>query len=165
MNHFEQHRATGAPPVSLEATIEQARNLRQQHSEDIFRRLGRGERLTAEQLYDTLRAQTLCIWWLLVARHVSYTDGGGSQPAQSVARFVSWIRPYANDPTPPLPATGAGALGMGSSHALALEHLNRSLELIRQDAARLFLTEAEKFTQAGSTQQLPGDSTGREAMA
>ncbi|MBF8194717.1 hypothetical protein ITP53_55535, partial [Nonomuraea sp. K274] len=98
-----QHLATGAPQeegaAGLTAILEQAERDRQEHVDDLFRRMGRGERLGAVQVYDTLRAQTLYTWWRLVARHLEHADGGSLRPAQAVARFVSWIRPYATDPT------------------------------------------------------------------
>ncbi|MFI9836346.1 hypothetical protein ACIHFD_04895 [Nonomuraea sp. NPDC051941] len=169
MNNSQQHPATGAPPtvvpVSLEAVIDQARSTRQQHIDDLFRRLGRGERLTAEQLHNTLHAQTLSTWWLLVARHIEHADGGGLPPAQAIARFVSWITPYLEDPTSPDPEIAVQALGLSSEHELALAHLDRSLALIRQGAARAFLTQAEMLVPACSTEQSPDASTGQEATA
>ncbi|MER6007948.1 hypothetical protein ABT120_56075 [Nonomuraea angiospora] len=169
MNNSPQHPATGAPPegvpASLEAIIAQARHTRQHHLDDIVRRLGRGERLTAEQIYDTLCAQTLCTWWLLVARHIEHADGGRLLPAQAVARFVSWITPYLDDLTPLDPGTAQRALGLSSEHELALAHLDRSLALIRQGAARIFLTQAETFGPARSAEQSPSASTGQEATA
>ncbi|MEV4175677.1 hypothetical protein [Nonomuraea sp. NPDC049709] len=169
MKNSPPHPATGAPPDGvpgrLEAITEHARSVRQHHTDDLFRRLGRGERLTAEQIYDILYAQTLCTWWHLVARHLEYADGGGLRPAQAIARFISWIAPYANNPTPPEPAMPAPAPRVDSERELALDHLNRSLALIRQDAARTFLAQAETLAPACSRQQTPSASTGQEATA
>jgi hypothetical protein len=169
MNNPEQHPATGAPPegtpVPLEAITEQARSARQHHTDDLFRRLGRGERLTAGQIYDTLYAHTLCTWWLLVARHIEYADGGGLRPSQAIARFISWIAPYATDPIPPEPAMPAPAPRADVERAPALDHLERSLALIRQDAARTFLSQAKTLTAACSAEQSPGASTGQETTA
>ncbi|MEV4581508.1 hypothetical protein AB0K16_50565 [Nonomuraea jabiensis] len=169
MNNPEQHPATGAPPDGgaslLEAITEQARSARQHRTDDLFRRLGRGERLTAEQIYDTLYSHTLCTWWLLVARHIEYADSGGLRPAQAIARFVSWIAPYATNSTPPEPAMPAPAPGADSERAAALDHLERSLALIRQNAARAFLLQAETLAPACSHQQTPGTSTRQEDTA
>ncbi|MBB6553321.1 hypothetical protein [Nonomuraea rubra] len=169
MNDAQQPPATGAPPpaapAALEAIIEQARKARQHHTEDTFRRLGRGERLSAEQIYDTLHAHTVCTWWLLVARHIEYADSGGLRPAQAIARFISWIAPYATDPTPPEPATQAPAPGADTERAAALDHLERSLALVRQNAARAFLTQAETLAPACFRQQTPDTSAGQEATA
>lgn len=169
MNNSQQHRTTGAPsesvPDCLEAITEQARSARQHHLDDIVRRLGRGERLTAEQIYDTVRAQTLCTWWQMVARNIERADSEGVRPHHVVARFVAWITPYVNDPTPPAPATAARLLGLSSEDEFALEHLNRSLTLIRQGAARAFLAQAETLAPASFTEQPPSASTGQEATA
>ncbi|MGW6505732.1 hypothetical protein [Nonomuraea angiospora] len=179
MNNPQQHPHTGAPPeksmACLEAIIRQAERDRQDHLDDLFRRLGRGERLGAVQVHDTLRAQTLCTWWRLVARHLEHADGGGLHPAQAVARFVSWIRPYATDPTPPNPtppdpisldpSQDGRTRGQDGERAFALAHLDHSLALIRQDAARAFLTQAETLVPACSPQQSPSASAGQEATA
>ncbi|MFB4285884.1 hypothetical protein ACBJ59_62275 [Nonomuraea sp. MTCD27] len=169
MNDSQQPSAIGAPPpaapASLEAIIEQACSVRQHHTDDLFRRLGRGERLTAEQIYDTLHAHTVCTWWLLVARHIEYADGGGLRPAQAIARFISWIAPYATDPTPPEPAMDAPAPGADSELTAALDHLERSLALIRQNAARAFLAQAETLAPACSRQKTSEASPGQEATA
>ncbi|MGW4409627.1 hypothetical protein ACWEJ6_36755 [Nonomuraea sp. NPDC004702] len=169
MSNSEQLPATGAPPEGgpsrWEVIIEQARSARQDHTDDIFRRLGRGERLSAEQVYDLLHAHTLCTWWLLVARHIEHADSGGLRPAQAIARFISWIAPYANNPTPPEPATDTPSPGADVERALALDHLERSLALIRHDAAHTFLSQAETLALACSRQQTPTASTGQEATA
>ncbi|MEV0615685.1 hypothetical protein AB0I81_20385 [Nonomuraea sp. NPDC050404] len=169
MNNPERHPATGAPleggPGRLEAIIEQARSARKDHTDDIFRRLGRGERLSAAQLYDLLYAQTLSTWWLLVARHIEYADSGGLRPAQAVARFISWIAPYADNPTPPQPATDTPNPGADVERERALDHLERSLALIRHDAAHTFLRQAETLAPACSHQQTPAASTGQEGTA
>ncbi|MEV6986753.1 hypothetical protein AB0M95_36605 [Sphaerisporangium sp. NPDC051017] len=169
MNNSPQHPATGAPPeavsASLEAIIDQARHTRQHHLDDIVRRLGRGERPRAEQIYDALCAQTLCTWWLLVARHIEHAEGGRLRPAHAVARFVSWITPYLGDPTPFDSGIAQRALGLSSEHELALAHLDRSLALIRQGAARIFLTQAETLAPARSAEQSSSASTGQEATA
>ncbi|MEV0621720.1 hypothetical protein AB0I81_50925 [Nonomuraea sp. NPDC050404] len=169
MNDAPQYPATGAPPeklpVALEAIIEQARSARQHHLDDIVRRLGRGERLAAEQVYNTLRAQTLATWWLLVARHIQHAESGGLNPAQAVARFVSWIKPYLDDPTPPDPSPAVPADGQAGELELALAHLGHSLALIRQGAARSFLAQAESLMPACSAEQAGGGSTGQQATA
>jgi hypothetical protein len=168
MNNPQRHPATGAPPakvpVSLQAITEQAQQTWQQHLDDIVRRLGRGERLTAEQIYDTLHAQTLCIWWRLMARHLEHADGGGLRPAQAIARFVSWITPYLDNPTPPEPSQ-VGTRGQDGELELALAHLGHSLALIRQGAARIFLAQAETLEPASLAEQSPSASTGQEATA
>ncbi|MFB4267835.1 hypothetical protein [Nonomuraea sp. GTA35] len=167
MSNSEQLPVTGAPPEGgpsrWEAIIEQARSARQDHTDDIFRRLGRGERLSAAQLYDLLYAHTLCTWWLLVARHIAYADGGGLRPAQAIARFVSWIAPYAD--TPPEPTTHTQNPGADVEREPALDHLEHSLALIRHNAARTFLAQAETLAPACSHQQTPAASTGQEATA
>ncbi|MCF6476188.1 hypothetical protein FAF44_48790 [Nonomuraea sp. MG754425] len=175
MNDSPQHPAIGAPPdklpASLEAITEQARRAHQHHLDDTVRRLGRGERLTAEQVYEALHAQTLCRWWLLVARHIEHADSGGLPPAQAIARFVSWITPYLDDPTPPDPSQAVGTRGREGELELALAHLGHSMALIRQGAARTFLAQAQTLAQAeilvptSLTKQSPSASTGREATA
>ncbi|MEV0386881.1 hypothetical protein [Nonomuraea sp. NPDC050643] len=169
MNTSPQHPAPAAPsgkvPAALETVIEQARSARQQHLDDIVRRLGRGERLSAEQIYTTLRAQTLCTWWRLLARHIEYAEGGGVRPAEAVSRFVSWITPYLDDPTPPDPNVTTRAPGRNGELDFALAHLDHSLALIRQGAARIFLAQAEILAPACSAQQSPSASTGQETTA
>ncbi|MGW4792452.1 hypothetical protein ACWEPC_08580 [Nonomuraea sp. NPDC004297] len=169
MNNAPQHPATGVPPAkvpaSLQAITEQARSTWQHHLDDIVRRLGRGERLSAEQIYDALRAQTLCIWWRLMARHIEHADGGGMPPAQAIARFVSWITPYLNDPTPPDPNLNDGTRGRDGELELALAHLGHSLALIRQGAARIFLAQAETLVPACPAEQSPNASIRQEATA
>ncbi|MFC7101199.1 hypothetical protein ACFQQB_12375 [Nonomuraea rubra] len=107
----------------------------------------------------------MCTWWLLVARHIEYADSGGLRRSQTIARFISWIAPYATDPTPPEPATQAPASGADSERGAALDQLERSLALIRQNAARAFLTQAETLAPACSHQQTPDASPGQEATA
>ncbi|MFC4014804.1 hypothetical protein ACFOY2_46815 [Nonomuraea purpurea] len=175
MNNSQRHPATGAPPervpASLQAITEQARHTWQHHLDDIVRRLGRGERLTAEQIYDTLRAQTLCIWWRLLARHIEHTESQGMRPDQSVAKFVSWITPYLDDPTPPDPSQAVRRCGQDGELELALAHLGHSLALIRQGAARTFLAQAQTLAQAETlapacpAEQAPSASIGQEATA
>ncbi|SEH02410.1 hypothetical protein SAMN05444920_12668 [Nonomuraea solani] len=169
MNNAQRHPATGAPPAqvpaALQAITEQARQTWQRHLDDIVRRLGRGERLTAEQIFDTLRAQTVCTWWRLLVRHLEYADGGGLRPAQAVARFVSWITPYLDDPTPPESSRAAHAGGQDGELEPALAHLDHSLALIRQGAARTFLAQAETLVPASITKQSPSASAGQEATA
>ncbi|MBF8193338.1 hypothetical protein ITP53_48250 [Nonomuraea sp. K274] len=169
MTDPQRHAVTGAPPegvpASLHAITEQVHHNCQQHLDDIVRCLGRGERLSAEQIYGTLRAQTLSTWWRLVTRHIERTDGGESRPAQSVARFVSWITPYLDDPTPPDPRQAIGTRGQDNELELALVHLDHSLALIRQGAARIFLAQAETLGPACPAEQSPTASPGQEATA
>ncbi|MGW2157527.1 hypothetical protein [Nonomuraea sp. NPDC001699] len=154
--------------LSMEAIIEQASEVRRRNADDIARRLGRGERLNAEQLYVTLHAQTLTGWWLLVDRYIQHERGGRDLTSeQTVARFVSWISPYLDDDASALDtATSSQALGLGCAHELALAHVERALALIRQDAARTFLDQAKTLGPASPAEQAPGSSSaGREMKA
>ncbi|MEU6718657.1 hypothetical protein ABZ897_44945 [Nonomuraea sp. NPDC046802] len=166
----DTHTAPAPAPsetLSVEAVIEQARQMRQRNADDIARRLGRGERLTAEQIYDTLRAQTLATWWLLVDRHIQHARSGrGLTPQQTVARFASWVSPYIDDDaTAPDTLTTVRTLGLHCAHELALAHFDRALALIRQDAARTFLAQAKTLGPASPAEQAPSSSAGQEARA
>ncbi len=176
MSNLPQHPdASVTPPnaasapnqtLSVEAVIEQARQMRQRNAEDIARRLGRGERLTAEQLYDLLHAQTLATWWLLIDRHIEHARGGrGLRSVQAVAKFVSWITPYLNKATSPDPAIAVRAVGLHSERELAEAHFDRASALMRQDAARTFLAQVETLVPASSTEQAPSTSAGQETTA
>ncbi|MET8990814.1 hypothetical protein ABZW49_35640 [Nonomuraea wenchangensis] len=150
--------------LSVEAVIEQARQMRKHNADTIGRRLGRGERLSAEVLYDVLHAQTLAGWWLLVDRHIQH--GQGLTPEQTVARFVSWISPYQDDDSSVLDtATSFRVLGLRCEHELALAHVERALALIRQDAARTFLAQVTRLVPASPAEQALGSSAGQEAEA
>ncbi|MFI6180542.1 hypothetical protein ACIA8R_33745 [Nonomuraea sp. NPDC051191] len=153
-------------PVSVEAITEQARQMRQHNADTIGRRLSRGERLSAEVLYDILHAQTLAGWWLLVDRHIRHARGGrGLASEETVARFVSWISPYLDDDASALDtATSCRILGLHCEHELALAHFERALALIRQDAARTFLAQA-KTLQPASPAEAPSSSSAQEAKA
>lgn len=146
------------------AVIEQARQIRRRNAEDIFRQLGRGKRLSAEQLYNILHSQTLATWWLLVDRHIERIGDRGLSPKRAVERFVSWITPYLNDATPPDPALAVRAFGLNSEHELALVHFDRAFALIRQDAARAFLAQVETLAPA-SVEQAPSTSARQEVSA
>ncbi|MFD9950769.1 hypothetical protein ACFWYW_27320 [Nonomuraea sp. NPDC059023] len=152
--------------LSMEAIIEQARITRRRSSDDIARRLGRGEHLSAEQLYDTLRAQTLATWWLLVDRHIRHAGRSqGLTQKQTLAKFASWISSYLDhdDPTPDV-AMVVGVLGPEVEHEFALIHLNRAMALIRRDAARTFIAQAEALAPA-SAEQIPANPTEQEMTA
>ncbi|MFE0156518.1 hypothetical protein ACFWY5_55970 [Nonomuraea sp. NPDC059007] len=152
--------------LSLEAIIEQARTTRRRTSEDFTQKLIRGEYLSGEQFYDTLRAQTLATWWLLVERHIRHT-GGGLPLEQTLAKFASWISSYLdnNDATPDV-ALSVGVLGPEVEHEFALIHLNRAWDLIRRDAARTFIAQAEALAPASAEpEQAPSNSAGDEGMA
>lgn len=154
--------------LSVEAAIEQARQIRKHNADAIGRRLSRGERLSAEVLYDVLHAQTLAGWWLLVDRHIQHARGGRDlTSAQTMARFVSWISPYLDDDASALDTvTSFQALGLRCQHELALAHVERALALIRQDAARTFLAQAKTLGPASPAEQAPSsNSTGQEAKA
>lgn len=152
--------------LSVEGVIEQARQMRQRNAEGIARRLGRGERLKAEVLYDILHTQTLAGWWLLVDRHIQHARGGrGLTPEQTVARFVSWISPYLDDDASALDtATSFRVLGLRCEHELALAHIDRALALIRQNAARSFLAQVKTLVPA-CTEQTPAHSNEQETTA
>ncbi|MGW0481381.1 MULTISPECIES: hypothetical protein [Nonomuraea] len=154
-------------PLSVEVVIAQARQMRQHNADIIGRRLGRGERLSAEVLYDTLHAQILAGWWLLVDRHIRHARGGRGLPSeQTVARFVAWISPYLDDDASALDtATNFRMLGLRCEHELALAHFERALALIRQDAARTFLTQAKALPPASPAEAPSSSSAGREAKA
>ncbi|MGP3917746.1 hypothetical protein [Nonomuraea sp. 10N515B] len=169
MNSLQRHLTTGASPeeipASMGAIIQQTQHNWQHHLDDIIRRLGRGERLRAEQIYDTLHAQTLRTWWRLVARHIEHADGGELSPAQSVARFVSWISPYLDDPTSPEQSQAVRGRGQDGELEHALAHLNHSLALVRQGAARTFLAQAETLAPACCAEQPASAPAGQEATA
>lgn len=160
--------SSAAPDESLavKAVIEQARNLRQSGVEDIARRLSRGERLTAEQLYNLLHIQTLATWWILIDRHIQRArDGRGLTTEQTVARFAAWIRPYLDDDPGDLDtATSVLAHGRGPTQELALAHFDGGLALIRQNAARSFLNQVKTLVPA-CTEQIPAKSTEQEMTA
>ncbi|MFD9939589.1 hypothetical protein ACFWYW_24995 [Nonomuraea sp. NPDC059023] len=152
--------------LSMEAIIEQARTTRRRSSEDIARRLGRGEHLSAEQFHDTLRAQTLATWWLLVDRHIRHAGRSqGLTQKQTLAKFAAWISSYLDhdDPTPDV-AMVVGVLGPEVEHEFSIIHLNRAMALIRRDAARTFIAQAEALAPA-SAEQSPAASSGEEGMA
>ncbi|NRQ38432.1 hypothetical protein HII36_42385 [Nonomuraea sp. NN258] len=156
--------------LSVEEAIEQARQLRQSNAEGIARRLGRGERLSAEVLYDILHTQTLAGWWLLIDRQIRHARGDrllrGLTPEHTVARFVSWISPYLDGDAIALEAAlSVRVLGLRCEYQLALAHLDRALALIRQDAARDFLTQVKTLVPASSAEQATSSSAGREAKA
>ncbi|MFI6295964.1 hypothetical protein ACIBEJ_30505 [Nonomuraea sp. NPDC050790] len=153
--------------LSVEAVIEQARTMRRGNADDLARRLGRGERLSAEQLYETLRNQTLATWWLLVDRHIHYARGARAlAPEQTVARFVSWVSPYLEDDTvTPEVTQSVHILGPGLEHELALAHLERAMALIRRDAARTFLSQVKTLAPAPAPQTPSSTSTGQEKTA
>jgi hypothetical protein len=152
--------------LSVEAIVEQVRRLRRRNAADIARRLGLGERLNAEQLYDILHAQTLATWWLLVDRHIQHArDGRGLTPEQTVNRFVSWISPYLDDDATEFDtAMTVRALGVQSGHELALAHFDQALALIRQDAARTFFAQVKRLASAFA-EQASSTSTEQEARA
>ncbi|MEU4574624.1 hypothetical protein [Nonomuraea sp. NPDC023979] len=157
---------SGAPgeALSLEAVIERARTLRQHNADDIGRRLGRGERLTAEQLYNTLRTQTLATWWLLVDRHIQHACDDRTT-GQIVARYVSWVSPYLEEDTvAPDVALSVHILGPDIEHKLALAHFDRALTLIRRDTARTFMAQAKNLVPA-CTEQTPARPTEQETTA
>ncbi|MFK4043155.1 hypothetical protein ACI2LC_45780 [Nonomuraea wenchangensis] len=150
--------------LSVETVIERARQMRQHNAETVGRRLSRGERLSAEVLYDVLHAQTLAGWWLLVDRHIQHVQG--LTPEQAVARFVSWISPYQDDDSSALDtATSSRVLGLRCEHELALAHIERALALIRQDAARTFLAQVTRLVPASPAEQALDSSAGQEAEA
>lgn len=154
-----------SPALSVEAVIEQAWQARQRNAGNVAGRLARGERLSAERLYDMLHTQKLAGWWLLVDRHSRHSRiGRGLTPAQAVAKYVSWISPYLDDDAPSEPDVALGVLGLSSVHELALAHLDRALALIRQDAASTFLAQAKSLEPA-SIEQAPSTSAGQEATA
>lgn len=157
--------APNATP-SVETVIEQARQMRQRNAEDTFRRLGRGERLNAEQLYDLLHAQTLATWWLLVDRHIQHARGGRElTPEQAVAKFVSWVSPYLGDDPGDLDTTtSVRVLGLHCEHELAVAYFDGALALIRQNAARSFLAQVKTLVPA-CTEQTPAHSTEQEMTA
>lgn len=159
--------STPSQALSVEAIVEQARQMRQHNAETIGRRLSRGERLRAEVLYDILHAQTLAGWWLLVDRHIQHARGGwGLTPEQTVARFVSWISPYLDDDASALDTvTSFRVLGLRCEHELALAHFDRALALIRQDAARTFLAQVKTLAPASPAEQAPSNSARQEAKA
>ncbi|MFE0156735.1 hypothetical protein ACFWY5_57090 [Nonomuraea sp. NPDC059007] len=154
--------------LSMEAIIEQARTTRRDIADDIARRLGQGEHLSAEQLYDTLRAQTIATWWLLVDRHIRHAGRSqGLTQKQTLAKFASWISSYLDhdDPTPDV-AMVVGVLGPEVEHEFALIHLNRAMALIRRDAARTFIAQAEALAPASAEpEQAPSNSAGQEPTA
>ncbi|MEV4391249.1 hypothetical protein [Nonomuraea sp. NPDC049607] len=152
---------------SVEVVIEQARQIRQHNADTIGRRLGQGQRLSAEVLYDILHAQTLAGWWLLVDRQIQHARGGrGLTPAHATARFVTWVSPYLDDDTTaPDTAGTVRVLGLHCEHELALAHFDRALALIRQDAARTFLAQVKTLVPASSSEQAPSSSPGPEAKA
>ncbi|MFF0861408.1 hypothetical protein ACFYUV_06625 [Nonomuraea sp. NPDC003560] len=161
--------ASSAAPdeaLAVEAVIEQAHNLRQSGVADIARRLSRGERLTAGQLYNLLHIQTLATWWMLIDRHLRHArDGRGLTTEQTVARFASWIRSYLDDDPGDLDtATSVLTPGRGPTQELALAHFDRGLALIRQNAARSFLNQVKTLVPA-CTEQMPASSTEQEMTA
>ncbi|WP_157254889.1 hypothetical protein [Nonomuraea typhae] len=152
--------------LSVEAIIEQARTTRRRSSEDLARKLDRGEYLSGEEFYDTLRAQTLATWWLLVERHIRHV-GGGLPLEQTLAKFVCWISSYLdnNDATPDV-ALSVGVLGPEIEHEFALIHFNRAWALIRRDAARTFRAQVEALAPASTgPEQAPSSSAGQEPTA
>jgi hypothetical protein len=160
---------TADKALRLETVIEQARTTRRRLADDIARRLHRGERLSAEQLYDTLRAQTLATWWLLVDRHIRYArEEGGPTPERMVAKFAFWVGSCLTaDAVGPAPdvALSVSALGPDVEHEIALAHFDRALALVRRDAARTFLGQVKTLAPA-SAQQTPSSSpTGPETTA
>ncbi|MFI6816119.1 hypothetical protein ACIBG7_27195 [Nonomuraea sp. NPDC050328] len=150
----------------MEGVIEQAREMRQHNAEDIGRRLGRGERLTAEQLYDSLHAQTLATWWLLVDRHIQHACGGrGRTTEQMVARYVAWVSPYLEEDTvAPDVALSVEVLGPDVEREFALAHFDRAMALIRRDAARTFMAQVKNLVPA-CTEQIPAHSNEQEMTA
>ncbi|WP_207757611.1 hypothetical protein, partial [Nonomuraea cypriaca] len=63
------------------------------------------------------------------------------------------------------PSQDGRTRGQEDERAFALAHLDHSLALIRQGAARAFLAQAETLVPACSTQQSPSASAGQEATA
>ncbi|GAA2213303.1 hypothetical protein GCM10009850_087650 [Nonomuraea monospora] len=135
--------------TSLNALARQQQQANRSAASAVAARLTGGYRVSAEQLYDGLRASVLLHWWELLTRYGHQHRLG---IVRAMARFSFWVSCYRtqdlHDDTPP----DGGRDGVGDKD-LALAHLDCALELIKRAAARDFLDTAASNPTAGREQQ------------
>ncbi|GAA0406104.1 hypothetical protein Acor_40920 [Acrocarpospora corrugata] len=156
-DHTAAAAARGLGAYPLLTAAEHAIHDYEQTAHDLARRILRGQRVTARHLVSGLRAQTLSVWWRMIARH------GREEvldPAHVLTRYASWISGYL------LGDVAAPALSIGEVIAdpalaeedLALMHIDCGFALVLSSAAREFLARASGFSPAGLAEGLPPDA-------